>query len=114
MHAETDKYVLNWCKVVIELGVGDQYLNEWIDIFKGQIEERFKELVEDVVDMKGKLLDEISELLAKTQNYANDLGLKEYLNEINPKEKYFQVKSDLVKRSERYVRFICCMKELLK
>ncbi|XP_044745916.1 protein regulator of cytokinesis 1-like isoform X2 [Coccinella septempunctata] len=97
----TEKYFLRWNNVVIELGVSDQYIDKWVDIFKRQIEERYEDLVNDVIDMKAKVLDEISELLENAQKYANELGLQEVLHEINPKGRLYHVKKDLVERTEK-------------
>ncbi|XP_045460387.1 protein regulator of cytokinesis 1-like isoform X2 [Harmonia axyridis] len=102
----TEKYLLQWTKIVIELGVDDIEMEKWVDIFKTQIEERYRDLVTDVVDMKERVLEEITELLAKTQNYANELGLRENLTDINPNERYFRVKKDLMNRSERLAKIM--------
>ncbi|KAL3288484.1 hypothetical protein HHI36_002926 [Cryptolaemus montrouzieri] len=106
LHDITDRGFLNWCQIVLELGENEVELEKWIGIFKGQIEERFKELWVDVMDMKAKVIDSITELLQTTQNYARELGSGENLLDINPDDKYYRVQKDLLKRAERLEKIV--------
>ncbi|KAK9872353.1 hypothetical protein WA026_017811 [Henosepilachna vigintioctopunctata] len=93
-----DQCVLNWCKIVIELGHEELELDAWLSIFKRCIEERCKELVVDVSDMKLKVLESISELMERSENYCRQLNMDNNLREVDPNNGYYLTEKQLLRK----------------
>ncbi|XP_060519732.1 protein regulator of cytokinesis 1-like isoform X2 [Cylas formicarius] len=72
----TQKYFLNWCKIVFKLGLNSDCVKKWSQIYVEQIEGTYSDMLMEIVDLQTKTINKIEHLLCQLEKLCLDLNEK--------------------------------------